>query len=33
MTQGVCELLWMRIIVNDFKVACKEPMILYCDKK
>jgi len=30
MTQGVCEL---RIILNDLKVACEEPMILYCDNK
>ena len=33
MAQGVCELLWMRIILNDLKVACEEPMILYCDNK
>jgi len=29
----VCELLWPRIILNDLKVACEEPMILYCDNK
>jgi len=33
MAQGVCELLWMRIILNDLQVACEEPMILYCDNK
>ena len=33
MVQGLCELLWMRIILNDLKVACEEPMILYCDNK
>jgi len=33
MAQGVCELLWMRTILNDLKVACEEPMILYCDNK
>jgi len=26
-------LLWPRIILNDLKVACEEPMILYCDNK
>jgi len=33
MAQGVCELLWMRINLNDLKVACEESMILYCDNK
>jgi len=33
MTHGVCELLWLRIILKDLKVACKESMILYCDNK
>jgi len=31
--QGVCELLWLKIILSDLKVACEEPMILYCDNK
>jgi len=31
--QGVCELLWLKIILNDLKVACEEPMICYCDNK
>ena len=26
-----CELLCLRIILNDLKVTCEEPMILYCD--
>jgi len=33
MAQGMCELLWLKIILNDLKVACEEPMILYCDNK
>jgi len=33
MAQGVCELLWMRIILNDLKVPCEEPLILYCNNK
>ena len=33
MAQGVCELLWLKIILNDLKVACEEPMILYWDNK
>jgi len=31
--QGTCELLWMRIIINNLKVACEEFMIFYCDNK
>ena len=30
---GVCELLQLRIILNDLKVACEESIILYCDNK
>jgi len=33
MTHGVCELLWLRIILNDLKVTCEEFMILYCNNK
>lgn len=33
MAQGECELLWLRIILKDLKVACEEYMILYCDNK
>ena len=29
MAQGVCELLWLKIILHDIKMACEEPMILY----
>jgi len=30
MAHGVCELLWLRIILKDLKVACEEFMILHC---
>ena len=33
MAQGMCELLWLRSILNDLKMACEEPIILYCDNK
>jgi len=31
MIQGVCELLWLKMILNDLKVKYEEPMILYCN--
>jgi len=31
MAHGVCELSWLRIILNDLKVACEESMILFCE--
>ena len=33
MTQGVCELLWMKIILDDFKIKYEAPMGLTCDNK
>ena len=33
MAQGVCELLWLKIILEDLKVKWEEPMRLYCDNK
>jgi len=33
MTQGVCELLWMKIILNDLKVKYEVPMGLTYDNK
>ena len=33
MTQGICELLWLKIIPSDLKVKVKSPMMLYCDNK
>jgi len=33
MALGVCELLWLRIILNDLKVTCEESMITYYDNK
>lgn len=33
MTHELCELLWLRIILNDLKVTYEEPMILYYDNK
>ena len=33
MAQGVCELLWMKIIVDDLKIKYEAPMGLVCDNK
>ena len=33
MTAGVCELLWVKIILEDLKVQWSKPMKLYCDNK
>ena len=33
MAQGICELLWMKIILNDLKIQCDGPMMLFCDNK
>ena len=33
MAAGVCELLWVKIILEDLKVQCCKPMKLYCDNK
>ena len=33
MALEVCELLWLKIILEDLKIAWKGPMKLYCDNK
>ena len=33
MAQGICELLWLRILLKGLKVEEKGPMRLYCDNK
>ncbi|KAK0582233.1 hypothetical protein LWI29_023202 [Acer saccharum] len=33
MALGVCELLWLKIILDDLKVKWEGPMKLYCDNK
>lgn len=33
MTQGVCEFLWLKIILDDLKIKWEGPMKLYCDNK
>ena len=33
MAQGLCELLWLKIILDDLKIYLEEPMKLYCDNK
>ena len=33
MAQGICELLWLKIIFEDLKVKWDETMRLYCDNK
>ena len=33
MAQGVCELLWMKIILDDLRVKCEAPMKIFCDNK
>ncbi|GMI89878.1 hypothetical protein HRI_002657100 [Hibiscus trionum] len=33
MALGICELLWLKIILEDLKVEWNGPMMLYCDNK
>ena len=33
MVHGVCELLWLKIILDDLKIRWDEPMRLYYDNK
>ena len=33
MTQGICELLWMKIILLDLRIKYEAPMRLFCDNK
>jgi len=33
MTQGICELKWLKIILEDLKIRWDKPMKLYCDNK
>ena len=33
MAQGVCELLWLKIILDDLRIKWEEPMMLYYDNK
>ena len=31
--QGLCELLWLKIILDDLRIKWDDPMKLYCDNK
>lgn len=33
MTEEICELLWLKMILEDSKIKSDEPMRLYCDIK
>ncbi|KAK8935861.1 hypothetical protein KSP39_PZI014010 [Platanthera zijinensis] len=33
MALGICELLWLRILLTNLKIPIENPMILYCDNK
>ena len=33
MSQGICELLWIKILLRDLKLESTDPMRLYCDNK
>ena len=33
MATGVCELLWVKITLQDLKIQWSQPMKLYCDNK
>ena len=33
MAQEICELLWLKIILDDLKIIWENPMKLYCDNK
>ena len=32
-SQGLCELLWLKIIPDDLRIKWDDPMKLYCDNK
>ena len=32
MAQGICELLWLKIILSDLQVTMKSPTMLYCNR-
>ena len=31
--QGICELLWLKLLLGELKIADIQPMKLYCDNK
>ena len=31
--QGLCELLWLKIILDDLRIKWDDPMKFYCDNK
>lgn len=31
--QGICELLWLKMLLEEIKVASEGPMKLFCDNK
>lgn len=33
MTLGNCELLWMKLVLENLKINCEGPMKLFCDNK
>ena len=33
MAQGICEMLWLKIILDDLKIKYNVPMKLFCDNK
>lgn len=33
MALGICELLWMKQILEDLKIQCEGPMKLFCNNK
>ena len=33
MAQGICELLWLKIVLDDYRIKWDAPMRLYCDNK
>ena len=33
MTQGICDLMWLRILFKELQVNVETPIRLYCDNK
>ena len=33
MAEGICELLWIKIILTDLHIALKGPIKFYCDNQ
>lgn len=33
MRNGICEIIWIKRLLEELKIKCQRPMQLYCDNK